>query len=364
MFLKMPSIAACCLCVGLCALSACLDEEGSDIPAGSVLVVTTDYATGSFAVVDAESRTAAANLGDIHSDSVCAYDSNIETPFILERGGAAVTLLDPHNKWIVAKQYSVGAGTNPQDFVVVSDSLAFVPRLGTPMLLAVEPLSGKKVAEIDLSPYADADGNPDAASALFHEGTVYVALQRLDETYTPAPKGGMVLVNPESLEVSDSMDLSAGNPTGRLRYSEAMKGLVLIETGQYGVLDGGVEVYDVKSKELSGLIITEQTLGGDVQDAVIVSQSLGYAMIGTVEGKTGLVSFDPTAGTKLDDLIVSSGWDLAHLELNATGTELWVSDRTFEAPGIRIFDTGFSEELTKEGPISVGLPPFMICFVQ
>jgi hypothetical protein len=363
MTLKMPSIAPICLCAGFLALSSCLDEESSDVPAGSVLVVTTDYATGSFAVVDAPSRTAASNLADIHADAVCAYDSITQTPFVLERGNSAVTILDPLNNWSVAKQYSVGAGTNPQGLAVVSDRLAFVPRLQAPMLLAVEPLSGKKVGEIDLSTYADADGNPEAGSALVHDGKVYVTLQRLDEAYAPASKGGLLWVNPETLEVAGSKDLFAGNPTGRLRYSEAMGGLVLIETGQYGVLDGGVEIYDVDSGELSGLIVTEQTLGGDVQDAVIVSKSLGYAIIGTAEGKTGLVSFDPASGTKLENLIVSEGWDLAYLELNLTGTELWVADRTFETPGIRIFDTGFSEELT-DTPINVGLPPFVICFVE
>ncbi|MCU0660918.1 MAG: hypothetical protein MUC50_01160 [Myxococcota bacterium] len=371
---RMTRFFTLCLLVGLAILAACLDTEEVEgtstddsiveTEEGSVLVVTTDYASGSYAVVDAKQRTALSNIRAIHSDAVCRFDPITGNMFVLTRlGGDALAILAPENGWTIAEEHSVGAGSNPHDLAVVSKDLAFVTLFGSSTLLALNPLTGKKQKEIDLSSYADADGNPEAEGVLYVDGKVYVTLQRLDESFSPAQRGGLLVVDPATFEVEKALDLTAGNPTGRLRYSELRSGLVLIESGAYGALDGGVESYDLDTGKLSGLIVTEKALGGDVVDVVIVSERIGYAVIGTSAGTTKLVSFDPTAGTLTEELIASEGWDLYYLEVDPKAMELWVADRTPQAPGIRIFDAGLADELTDE-PIGVGLPPFMMCFAR
>lgn len=350
----------------LASMAGCPNGQEDELSpaAGSVLIVTTDYQTGAYSVVDAAARTATPNIQAIHADAVCRFDPITGKQFILTRfGGDAVEILDPEAGWAVAKEYSVGAGLDPHDIAVASETQAYITLFASSHLLVVNPTTGEKTGEIDLSSFADADGMPEAESAVFHDGRVYVTLQRLGEKFSPAAQGGLVVIDAATMSVETVLDLAAKNPTGRVRYSDTAKGLVLIESGAYGVLDGGIEYFDTSDQKLSGLIVTEEKLGGDIVDAVLVSPSLGYAVIGTAEGITKLVSFDATVGTKLDELIVSSGWDLYYLELNPTADELWVADRTPDKPGIRIFAATSGEELT-DGPIDVGLPPFMMCFGQ
>ena len=329
------------------------------------LVITSDYQSGAASTVDPVDWSVHQNAQVIHSDSVCRFDPVTELPYIVSRlGSDSITVLDPKDGWRVRNQYSVGAGTNAQDIAVVNEDRAYVPRFAAPELLIVHPTQGNELGRVDLSPYADEDGNPEAAQAAAVNGTVYVALQRLDDTWTPTDYSSLVLIDGEDGEIVEEVKLTAKNPVGKLRYSEPINGLVLIEAGTFGLLDGGIEYLDIDTKALSGLVITEAVLGGDVSDAVVVSRTKGYAVIGVYEGesaKTRLVSFDPSSGIKLEELILSDGWELSYLELTRDSTELWVSDRAMTDPGIRIFDVATDQELT-DAPIDVGLPPTMVCF--
>jgi len=160
--------------------------------------------------------------------------------------------------------------------------------------------------------------------------------------------------------------LTATNPVGVFRYADSIQRVVVSLAGAFGVLDGGIEYFNPADHTVSGLVITEETLGGDIVDAVVVSEHKGYAVIGVYQGNaatTRLVSFDPSKGELIAQIIASEGWDIGHIELTPNGSELWVADRTRDNPGIRIFDTADDLEITDE-PIDVGLPPMMICFAQ
>ena len=112
--------------------------------------------------------------------------------------------------------------------------------------------------------------------------------------------------------------------------------------------------------------ITEEELGGNIIDAVIASETKGYAVIGVTSAETSatrIVSFDPSRGKKLDVILISDDWSYSFLELKPDGTELWVTDRTMSAPGIRIIAVADDTEKTTE-PIDVGLPPSMVCFIE
>ena len=71
----------------------------------------------------------------------------------------------------------------------------------------------------------------------------------------------------------------------------------------------------------------------------------------------------PAAGKTTGVLREGDGWVFTHMALTPDNTELWLTDRTAEKPGIRIFDTVTDAEITEE-PINVGLPPSAICFAE
>jgi len=196
-------------------------------------------------------------------------------------------------------------------------------------------------------------------------GEVFVLLQRL-KTFKPTSHSTLVILDGATGAVKKALHLTATNPVGKLRYSKAVKRLVIIEAASLGTLEGGIEYLNPEDHTLSGLLITEKELGGDMVDAVIASSTKGYAVIAVTKQEksaTHIVSFNPSTGKKLGDILTSDAWVYSFLELNPDGSELWVTDRTMNAPGIRIFKVSDDSEVTSK-PIDVGLPPSMVCFVQ
>lgn len=333
--------------------------------AKSALVITTDYQTGAYSAVGLEDHTVTKNIAVIHSDAVCRYDPQTRRPYIVSRQGAdAVELVDPESL-AITDEYSVGAGTNPQDIAPVSGSRAYVPRYGDKDLLVVNPVSGDEIEKIDLSAYADGDGVPEAGWAVAHQGKVYLTLQRLDN-FMPTDYSSLLVIDGDSGAIEKEAKLSAASPYGKLRYNSFIDRMVLTEVGAFGALDGGVEYFDPTDDSLSGLVVTEETLGGDLSDAVILSDTKGYAVVGVSQPDfsviTRVVSFNPSTGEKIADLIIGQAYDHAFIELTPDGSQLWITDRNSTAPGIRIFDTTDDQEITTE-PIDTGLPPFMTCFI-
>ncbi len=352
----------------------CAPRPSADPPVAAdrlaALVVTTDFESGSYSVIDVESRTVQRDIAAVHSDLACRFDPVAGAPFIIERFGAdAVDVIDPASNWKIAKQYSVGAGSNPQDIVAVSPDRAYVARLGADSLDVVRPKSGALLDRVDLSAFADADGIPEITRLHYRNDKIFALAARL-ENFHPTDKSAMLVIDGPLGTVEAEITLSFLNPAGPLRYSEAVGKLVVIETGGFSstggtdALDGIVEYFDPDTYAVSGPIITAVALGGDIIDAIVVAPDKGYAIVERPLGddyETALVRFNPKTGEASKTLSSAPNFAYPFIEVTPDGSELWLLDRTRTAPGIRIFDVE-TDELLTETPIDVGLPPFMLCF--
>ncbi len=361
--------SSCLLTGALAAIcGGCVGSENCAIvtDGDQALVVTTDYRTGGYTTIGMEDHEASDCSLAIHPDAVCRYDPITATPLMVSRLGAdAVEVLDPRDGWRVANEYSVGAGTNAQDIAVVSAGRAYVLRYGHKDLLVVHPTEGTELGTIDLTQYADPDGLAEPAWAVVHGDKVYVALHRLDN-FEPADFSSVIVMDGPTGRVEAEVRLSGVNPFARMRYSRALDRIVIGHAGLFGKMDGGVEFLDQNRNTVSGFVIGEQNLGGDLADVVVLSETKGYAVVSETlpdnSAATRVVSFNPGTGRKIADLAIADGFDHSFLELTPDGSQLWITERTRTAPGVRIFDTSDDHEITS-GPIDVGLPPFMICFV-
>jgi hypothetical protein len=347
-------------------------DSGStdDQPIEKALVVTTDYQTGSYSTVDLTTEEVIKDIDIIHPDTICSFDPTTEMVFLIQRlNSDSIVTLDPSDGFSVTGEYSVGFGSNPQDIAVVSPERAYISLYADTKMLAVHPTDGNVVDEIDLSAYADADGLPEVSGLLYLDDKVYAVVQRLDTNnfFEPTDYSLLLVINASTGVVEDEIELTAANPSERLRFSSVLNRLVLIETGSYMSLDdGGIELFNPEDKCLSGLLVTESALGGNIVDVVIASESKGFAIIGVSNGATAsthLVSFDLSTGDKIKDILTSEEWAYDTIEMSPDGQELWVSDRTSTSPGIRIFDAASDSQKTSS-PIDVGLPPGSICFVE
>ena len=254
---------------------------------GSALVVTTDYESGAYAAVDPASLTAVPTIDLIHKDAICRADPITGRTFIVSRLGAdAIEVVDTADTWDVVAEYSLGAGTNPQDIAVVSPDRAYVARYTEPSLLVVDPLTGAQLGTVDLSAYADADGSPEAAWMLAHGDRLYVAIQKLDKIghYAVTGPSSVLVLDAATGDVLKERVLAGANMYGQMRWAPSIGRVPLVIVGAFGALDGGVQLLDPADDSLSPYVVTEQALGGDLSDAVIASATRGYAVVGVSAG--------------------------------------------------------------------------------
>ncbi|MEO0606218.1 MAG: hypothetical protein AAF211_32615 [Myxococcota bacterium] len=179
---------------------------------GPIVVAATAedfYATGGLAAASLDGTRVcdvATMTGDPDVDVVGDVVYAIE-----RRGGDVVRRYDDLTTpptWEV----STGELSNPYA-VVGNDQRLMVPRLAEARLLVLDAEDGSEQTTIDLTPWADADGIPEAAFAVFEGDRGLVLLQRMDrgDGWTPAPTANVVGVDLTSGNVA--FDLSVGpNP--------------------------------------------------------------------------------------------------------------------------------------------------------
>lgn len=342
------------------------DPVECELHGDQALVVTSDYRTGSWTSLDPDELRVTCRGPAIHPDAVCRFDPITARPYLVSRMGAdAIEVLDPAAGLRVAREYSVGPGSNPQDIAVVSAERAYVLRYADPALLVVHPTEGTWLDSLDLSAWADPDGLAEPGWAVVAGQRVFVALHRLDN-FAPTDHSSVLVIDGPSGAVEAELRLAGLNPFARLRHSPGIDRITIGQSGRFGELDGGLELLDPQQLTLSGFVVGEQALGGDLADVAVLSAEKAYAVISEVladgSAATRVIAFDPESGLKLADLAVAEGFDHSFLELSPDGGQLWITERSRTAPGVRVFDTASDQERSA-GPIDVGLPPFMVCFV-
>lgn len=328
---------------------------------GTLFVLTTDFETGAFSIVDHETQTAAIHVGLTHSDAVARVRGS--RVYVVNRlGQDNVTALDAADGFRVLWQRSTEPGSNPQDIAFASDEKAYVPRLEVPAVLVLDPRDGAPLGEVDLAALADADGVPEASGAIAVGGRVVVAVGRLDrnDAYRPTGPGALAVIDPATDRVERSIELSAANPWGDPVVAADGRLLVGL-AGRFGALDGGIEAVEAPAGPAEGLVVTEADLGGDVLSFVEGDDGALWVLVSDAASVTSLIRWAPPSGPART-VLRGSGFTLACVARVAPGL-LAVCDRERTAPGVRLLETPAGGERT-ERPIDVGLPPWQVRLLE
>lgn len=371
LFYLLPALA------GALALAAC--EEDTVAPHPSVqgyfaFVTTTDYQTGSSSIVTANDSvlTAVNDVASVHSDALArSYNGLI---YVLNRQGADnIQVIDPRAEFITRKQFSVGNGADPEDIVFHNSSRAFVTRYNEDQMWIVNPSTGQRTGQIDFSWLADADLVPEMAHMVKVGSRVFVAVQRLDRNtpfFDPTGTSYVAVFDAGTQQFIDAqpgvvgtqaITLTGSNPFGEMVYNTASGQVWVPEVGFFGIKDGGLELINPSTLAKSGIVISENTLGGDVTDVVALDANRGAAIISDANFNTLLVGFDLTTPTTIDTIYAPGSFALQDAERSRDG-RIFVSDRSVALPGIRVFRGSDHTQITTN-PIDVGLPPADIEFV-
>jgi len=338
-----------------------------------VFATTSDYTvSGTCSTVEVLPTWASeTGVAPAHSDAVARRHG--ELLYVVNRlYGDNIQVIDPAD-FSTVLQFSVGPGSDPHDIVFVSDERAYVPRYESRWLLEVNPATGAITDSIDLGAFADADGIPEMDCAALSGGYLFVAVERLDRDYywTPVPPSLLAVIDISTNALVDAdpqtpgtqgVELACANPRGEILASEDGTTLYVACPGEWGLLDGGIEAVDAVALASADIVASETALGGEIQDFTLPAAGRAYAVLSDPVWATRCVAFDWATGAPLETLVTTAGFDLADIELHEGSRQLFVSDRGYSAPGVRVFDGPSGDELTSS-PVSVGLPPHDLLLV-
>jgi hypothetical protein len=329
-----------------------------------------DYSAGTFSLMDMNPPWPHDNnYGTLHGDAVARSYAGLI--YVVERWGADdIRVIDPQLDFETVLQFSVEPGSNPQDICFVSPTRAFVTRYDDTDLWEVDPSTGQHTDSIDLSPLADADGLPEMHGMAIHGGRLFVTVQRLDRdgSWQPVPPSYLAVID---LADNTLLDMDPGTPgtqgvalAGTCPSSgivvDPVRGDFLIgQTGTYGAQDAGVERLDPQTLQSRGWVVTEATLGGNLNVWDTGDGVTGFAVVLTPEWMTRVVAFSLLTGQNLGTVASASEYAYTHLFVDPPRQQLFVCDRTYANPGIRIYRTTDHAPLTPN-PISIGLYPFWL----
>lgn len=355
------------LVVFLMFIYACGDREDTVNDAGTdtnvnqedfafIVNAAPDYSSGSFSLMKLSDKSVVKDRGVIHSDAVARYFGNYI--YVVNRMGADnITIYDPDNDFSVVKQFSVGAGTNPQDVAVTKDKIFVTKQLSNEIEIYNVSDYSKK-GSIDISKYADQDGYAEPQDILLHNDKLYITILRLDKDsyYSPTEKSYMIVVDPSTEKIEKEIILGSTNPFAGMVLDEEKERIIIAETGSFGATDGRVEFVSIKDGLITQSIVSEADFGGDLNKIAYAKNKI-FAVISDSNFNTVLKVYD-TDSSKISTIYETQGFNLAGISV-FNNSELILCDRTKEKPGLRIFDVESFTQKT-ENPIDTGLPPVSV----
>ena len=343
------------------ALAAALLLASTALAEPTAWLLTTDYGTfGRARSFDAASPWAvSADLATIPGDAAGRHHGGLV--YVLGRGGSNVLqVYDPAAGFALVREFSLGAGRNPQDIAFDSAGEAYISCYDQAVLLRVDVANETVLATYSTAAFADADGLPETAWCAADGDRLYIACQKLDRDNWYAPSGpGAVLVfdmageqwvdmDPASAGVQP-INLVGGNPYTRLVLDGSI--LAVGCAGYFGLNDGGIETVDLLTGLSLGFAVTESALGGDI----LVMVPDGDCWLTLVSDASFITSVRRVCGGVVDVLDTGNGY--VHADLWLSGGQLFVADRTTGAAGLRVLDP--VSGAARSGTIATGLPPFM-----
>ncbi len=292
-----------------------------------------------------------------------------ERLYVVSPTGGTITVIDP-NTWSSVGVYSLGAGSKPQDILVVSPTLAYVSRRDSTHLLRLNLATGDTNEVVDLSIFADADGIPEMGTMASYDGRLFIQIRR----FANGQEG--IYVRPAYIAVMDiaTEQLVDINPTVAGIQAMMLKGTfpvgkmqVVPQTGRLFVRAtgipydrGGIEMINLKFLWSLGLVVPETggvSLGTDYGAFVMVSPTSGYFVVTTdIILSTHLYFFTVDGGvdTELGELYHSLDHYASILLGDPKSQTFFYPEGGYSPTGVHVFDSLSGERLTTEPTATTG----------
>lgn len=285
--------------------------------------------------------------------------------FVINRGTSTIQAIDP-DSFKSLGNYSVGAGSNPQD-IVVHNNKAYITRLDAHIaagnkddILVVSPVTGDPITSVNLKPYTTNDGErlARAAQMALVGDTLYILLQDLSGGFKATTNGKVVVLNTLTDTVVTSIALAGRNPTS-IVYSSDLNRLFIADTGLFddsfnndpASAFGGIELINPATNASLGIVMDDLLFGGYLSSLAFASSTLGVVTVNASK----VASFNPSTLNILNlSLYTSAGGFLPELMADGNGL-LWIPERNAGSNGMVLMDP--SNGALQGGPFNVGAFP-------
>ncbi|WP_339725689.1 cadherin repeat domain-containing protein [uncultured Paraglaciecola sp.] len=278
---------------------------------------------------------------------------------------------------------------NPYTLVSLNAEKAYLLRYGSDKIWIVNPqatdFDSFKIGELDLGSYVpdnNTAGTPRPSSAVISDGKLFVAMQRLDDSFAatnPVYLAVFDTTTDSEIETNaDTTDDMMGIPLLGLNPLEhslrSYEDKVYITTrDSYSAVSPDlslIEKVDINDYSLSTVLsagdISDNTTKF-IQSAAIVSAEKGYffaneTFFGPYREESTLYQFNPSTGEISNESVFDlNSNSIGFIDIDAAGF-LWVSVREDSAPGIEIIDTDTNLPLINR--LETQLNPSVIRFIS
>lgn len=327
-----------------------------------VFVVTSDFpatAGQTAALALEEPWSTSAELEPIGGEAIVRHFAGLH--YVVNHDLDSVQVIDPR-MFATRVEIDTGAGSRPQDVLVVRPDRAYISRHERTHLLRVDPRTGLGSDAVDLSVLADADGLPEMSMMARHGRHLFVQLQRIDgETGLPVAPSLLAVVDLATETLVDVDPLLPGVqgielvglvPSFKMQVERATRRLYVSTPNGLLTGDGGIEEIDLVTLRSRGFVTSEAQLGGDLTGFVLVSPDLGYVLTHTdLLLSSHLTAFSRLDGSHQGEKFVTFT-QVDNLAFDRSTGQLFFPD----SDGVRVFDAASGVQLTGE-PIDVGSRP-------
>jgi hypothetical protein len=259
--------------------------------------------------------------------------------------------------WTLERLVRFGSGERPVDIAVADPDTAYVTRAATGQLLRLDLSDGSMWDVLDLSVFADADGNPDLGWMAIHEGRLFVQIRRAG-TAGFVPPAYLAVVDLATEQLIDVDPDTPGVQAIELEGTAARRNMqILLETRQLAVMasggyldEGGIELIDLDALESEGLVVDEAVdeTGTDLLSFLFTRPDRGYfnAMTDIILS-SHLVAFSVSQGVDTTQLNGALDYDVATMVYDHHTDTFFLPEGGIYGDGIRVFDADDGAQLTK-----------------
>lgn len=254
---------------------------------------------------------------------------------------------------------------NPYALISLNDSKAYLIRYGSPKIWIVNPQATEqaefKIGELDISAYAfnNSTGTPTPSAGVINDGKLYIAMQRLSDSWAPATTYIAVFdtATDEEIETNtDETDNLMGIPLKGINPLEhsviAANDKVYVTThSSYGAPSLSLSrIEEITPSDYSvRQVLTSENITDNaaalIKSTVIVSEEKGYFITNetsytpSYSVKSSLHQFNPTTGEVVASNVASTGEDAINYLGLDDANFLWLSIENPSAAGIEIINT-------------------------